>query len=507
MARLTPEQLALFSKMMKEKGIETPDIHTIAPRTTGAEAPLSFDQHRMWFMDHLEPGTSLYNDCVAVRLRGAEIDTDVFERALREVVARHEIMRTAFVAEDGNPVQRIQDTCEFALEVHDLRELEAGARLARCRKIETEQVRGAFDLHELPLFRCDLIRLADDEYVFAMTMHHIISDGVSYGIIYQELSALYPALQRGEPSPLPPLRVQFGDYAAWERAAFSGDEMDDLVDHWKEVLSGDLPTLRLPVDNPRTEDAKNNGALHRFRLSDGLYRDIGEYCKREGLTPYNVLLAGYFALLHRHSGQEDILLGTPSSNRTNVDTEKMIGFFIHTIVIRLGLAGNPTFRELVQRTRTASSDAFEHQDIPFERLVAAVVPDRKGARMPLIQAWFCHMNSIIPPLELPGSTCEYEVADTRNARFDLAMILDESGGGIEGWLEYDTDLFLPATIEALAAEYEALLRHALDHPDTTLSLLRDTLASASRQRRESERATRRGGRRPVRLGKLKRKRS
>lgn len=456
--------------MLEEKGFAG-RVSTIPRRPDSGRAALSHDQYRLWLTEQVEPGTALYNDCVAVRLRGGPLDVAVFDRALQEVVRRHEILRTTFEETGRGPIQVIHPGMQLPLQQEDLRGRPADERDRRLQRI-LEELQAPFDLTVLPLLRATLVRVSDDEHVFAVCTHHIISDGVSYGILYGELSALYPAFARGDSSPLPDLPVQFADVATWERERLRDQRLESLLEYWRRKLGGELPLLDVPTDRARGEAASHAGALHRFRIADPLFRAVREFCRREDATPFVTLLAAYAALLSGYARQDDILVGTPSSGRDRVELEGLIGFFIRTVIIRNDLSGNPTFRELLLRTRTTALEALAHQELPFERLVAAVRPPRVSGRPLLIRAWFCHMKGLIPALRLPGMTSSYEVADTKLSRFELSLILDESEDGIAGWFEYDTGLFMPSTVTEMEGRYQTLLRQAVEYPDTTLEALR-----------------------------------
>lgn len=482
MARPSPERLRLLAKLLQEKGIPA-STHQVIARRAGADAPLSFDQARLWFLDQLEPNTCLYNDCITVRLRGGSIDVARFERAFREVVRRHEILRTIFTSVKGEAVQRVLDAVvagDAGVRSVDLAGLDGPSRERELERILVEEVRAPFRLDRAPLYRATLIRLAENEHEFGLTMHHIISDGASYGVLYSELGQLYEAYGRGAPSPLSELAIQYGDYAAWERAGASEAAIARKLEYWGARFASPVPELRLPFSAPRRHPPRHHGAVHRFPFPSESFQRLQEFCRREQVTSYWVLLAAYFATLHRFTSQEDILVGIPSSRRGKQELEKLIGFFVRTALIRNDLAGNPSFRELLARTKKTALEAHEHEDAPFDRIVQTM---RKSGRLqdsPLIQAWFAHLRDMIPALELGGCTSSYRILDGRNARFDVCLILDESASGISAYVEYDADLFVPETIARISEQYLAVLRQVCGHPDTTLALLCETLAGSER---------------------------
>jgi len=480
MNRRSQDRLKLLKQRLAAKGVAGTKRQAI-PRWQGpGDPPLTFNQQRLWFLDRLEPGTSLYHDLVALRLTGAEIDLGAFRSAFDEVVRRHDSLRSYFVLVDSRPVQKFAPDLVIPIDFVDLRGSTEEERHRAVDERLLSDVRTPLDLGAPPLVRATLLRLSDTEYVFGLMLHHIVSDGASYGIVYAEMSQLYAAYSAGKPSPLVELPVQIGDYAAWERECLADDVLDRNMLYWKAKLGAPLPALTLPTDNPRSGAGRHRGAFHRFRLPDPLFRALCEFCRREQVTSYWVLITAYVAVLHRFSGQEDILLGTPSSCRNHPDLERLIGFFVRTVVIRNDLSGNPTFREMVVRARRTALEAAEHEEVPFDRVVQEVRPEAASMAMPLIQAWFTHMRDMIPPMQLPGIAATYQIVDPKNARFDLALVMDETRGGIEAYLEYDVDLFTPETVARFTERFLTLLRQAINHPDSSLSLMRQTLADKDR---------------------------
>ena len=475
MARLSPERLALLRKMLAEQGIEPRSGSAIPRRATSGPARVSFGQRRLWFEEQLEPGTSLYNDSLCVSITGGALDEDLFERSLQEVVARHEVLRTAFVSEGGQPLQLVQEHGRIPLRRFDLRACEPEQREREIERLLLEDVRGTFDLTAPPLVRGTLLRRADDAWEFALTMHHIVSDGVSYSILWRELGHCYAARLAGRQPALEPLPIQYADYAEWERARTSEERVREGVDFWAQALGKSRPEVALPLDFPRASVPRHRGAFHRFRFPEALLASLGEFCRREQLTSNWIFVAGYCALLHGYSGQLDLTIGMPSSTRTERELEDLIGFFVQTLLLRNDLGGDPTFRELVERTRARALDMSRWEDIPFDRIVQAIRPGR-GTAVPLIQAWIAPMKDLMPKLELAGMRTSYRIVDPKNARFDLCLILDETSEGIEAYFEYDVDLFRPATVRSMAERYLALLRQVVDHPATRLELLSRTLA-------------------------------
>lgn len=482
MARLTPEKLALLRKRMAQKGIERKRTGVVPRRDPGAgDAPLSNGQARLWFLDQFEPNSSLYNDSLALTIRAEEpdfqLDVDAFRRAFAEVIRRHEVLRTSFRNGPEGPVQHVHPPEEARLgeelpfvvrDLSDRPEEEARQELARQL---LEDVQTPFRLDRLPLLRALLARVTDREWVFGLPIHHIVSDGVSYDVIYRELASLYRAFKAGRPSPLEELPIQFADYAAWEHAQLDEAVIEEKLAFWKRYLGGDLPAIPWPA---KSATPKNRGAYHRFRFSEALYAALRRFCQENEVTSNWVLMAAYFVLLHTLGGQEDIRIGTPSSTRKHAELEGLVGFFVQTVLLRVDLSGNPSFREVLARTRETALEVSRVEDVPFDRVVRAVRPQRRNDEVPLIQAWIAPMKDLMEPPHIPGAQTSYEIVDGKIARFEFAIILDEARGGVTGFCEYDTDLFDPETAAALYTRFEEVLRQAVEHPDTTLKLFRAT---------------------------------
>ncbi len=478
MVRPTPKKLELLKRLLQEKGIQAAEAPAAIPaRGTDGDRPLSLGQERLWFLDQLEPDTSLYNDALVLTIRGVELDPALFRAALQEIVRRHSVLRATYHRGAAGPVQRVHEIARFGaelpFEVQDL-EGEADAR-ERSARLFLQDAQGPFALDRLPLLRARLVRVAPQEWRFGLAMHHIVSDGVSYGIVYRELGALLPALAAGKPSPLGELPLQFSDYARWERERMTAERLEEGLAFWKRTLAGPLPRLAWPA---RAATPRQRGAYHRFRFPDALYAALTDFCRREHVTSNWVLVAAYLAFLHVLTGQEDVRIGNPSSTRKHKDLENLVGFFVQTVILRVDLSGNPTFRELLARTRRTALEAARYEEVPLDRIVQALRSSRSEAEPPLIQAWIAPMKDLMPVLELPGATSSYEIVDGRSARFELALILDEARGGVSAFFEYDTDLFDPETIERFAERTMLILRRAVDHPETTLQLLRETVGTA-----------------------------
>lgn len=429
--------------------------------------PLSFAQQRLWLLHQIEPDPASYNMPMALVLEGA-LDRPALQATLDHLVERHESLRTTFTELHGQPMQVVQPVQPCPLPLEDLRSLSAAERSAAAQAAAEQEARTPFDLSkELPL-RARLLQLEEHRHVLLLTQHHIASDGWSMGVLMREISALYAAFLQKLPAPLPPLTVQYADYAQWQQAQLAGARLEAGLDWWRERLDG-VPELNLPLDLPRPSERSGRGGLLGVPLSPDLCARLDAWGRSENATRFMVLLATFFVLLQRYSGQDDFAVGTPIANRTRPEIESLIGFFANTLVLRAELEGDPSFRELVDRVRQSAQGAFAHQEIPFEKLVEAL--DAAGGldRTPLFQVLFVLQNSPGEPLKLPGLHYAPLVADTATAKFDLTLSVIPDGQGLHALFEYSTDLFLPDTIETLAGHYAALLSHLLAQPDAPIS--------------------------------------
>jgi amino acid adenylation domain-containing protein len=432
--------------------------------------PLSFSQQRLWFLDRFEPGSPFYNIPSAVRLTG-ELDVAALERSLREIVRRHETLRTTFREAGGEPAQVIDPDLSLELPVVDLGGLPAAEREAEALRLAREEAQRPFDMARGPLLRATLLKLAPQEHVVLLVMHHVVSDGWSMGVFYRELAALYQGFAGGGPAPLPELPVQYADYAAWQRDWLRGEVLERQLAYWKERLAGAPAALEMPTDRPRPPVQTVRGATEPFLISGPLLARLKALCQREGCTLYMALLAAFQTLLHRYSGQEDVCVGSPVAGRTRPELEGLIGFFVNTLVLRGDLSGDPTFRELLGRAREVCLGAYAHQDLPFELLVEALQPQRDLSRTPLFQVMFILQNTPLPSLDLPGLSLSPLEADSGTAKFDLLLALAETEQGLAGNLEYNTDLFEAATARRLLGHFRNLLEAAVADPARRLSEL------------------------------------
>jgi amino acid adenylation domain-containing protein len=462
-----------------------PEIPPIVRVPRNRPLPLSFAQQRLWVLDRIEPQNSLYNIPRAIRLKG-NLNQRALADSLQEIVRRHESQRTTFkTAEDGQPAQIIADSLALAVPVVDLSAKPPEERESDAREIAAREARTPFDLERGPLLRTTLLKLAGDDHVLLLTMHHIVSDAWSAAVFMEELGALYDAYSNGQPSPVPELSLQYADYAVWQRAFLQGKVLENQLNYWREHLKGAPPLVELPTDRARPAVRKFDGAHERIALTRRVTDGVKAFSHEQGVTPFMTMLAAFKALLARYSGQEHIVLGTDIANRTTPETERMIGFFINLLPLHTDLSGDPSFREIVARVREVALGAYAHQDIPFDKLVEDLQPERSLSHNPIVQALFVMQN--IPPQrrELRGLELASFPMPVTRSKFDVAVFISESSDGlVANWL-YSTELFERATVLRMAARFENLLGHGLSNPDARLSEL-ELLSEEEKRRREKE---------------------
>jgi natural product biosynthesis luciferase-like monooxygenase protein len=471
-AALSPERQEAVARRLRGEAPAAPAAAAaIPPRPERGWAPLSFAQERLWFLDELEPGNPAFNENVVLRLRG-ELRPGALERALAELVRRHESLRTSVVTVDGRPRQVIHELPDFAPRRASLLDVAPAEREAELGRLAGEEARAPFDLSRAPLFRATLFELGPADHALVLCNHHIVSDGWSRAVLVRELVALYEAFARGEPPRLPAPPIQYGDYATWQRLPAQAERADRHLAYWRDQLKAPLATLGLPADNPRPPVATYRGGVVHFGLPPALGAAVEQASRREGATPFMVLLAAFVALLHRHAGQADVVVGSAASNRDRPETEGVVGLFVNSLVLRADLAGDPPFVELLARVKKAALGAYAHAELPFERLVEELKPPRDPSRAPLYQVMFTLQNVAPPRVELGGLAVEVGRADAGTSRLDLTLeLVPDVEGALRGQLEYNADLFERATVERLAARYATLLEAALDRPDAPVSRL------------------------------------
>ncbi|HEY9749091.1 MAG TPA: amino acid adenylation domain-containing protein [Allocoleopsis sp.] len=463
--------------------------------------PTSFAQQRLWFLEQLIPNTCLYNVPTVFRLTGL-LDVTALEQSFQELVCRHEILRTTFVEIAGEPAQAIAPHLDMPLPIIDLQHCPVAERAVEAQQVIRTEMQRPFNLAQGPLIRLMLFRLATTEHILLISLHHIIFDEWSSGVLIRELGALYGAWSAGQPSPLPELPIQYADFAHWQRQWLQGEILEAQLAYWRQQLR-DVPVLNLPIDDVAQSSGERHpaktpsyrGALHQVELTQDLAIALNALSQEAGTTLFMTLLAAFQTLLYRYTGQTDIPIGSPIANRNRSELENLIGFFANSLVLRGDLAGNPTFKELLERSRQMTLAAYAHQDVPFEKLVEELQPSRNLSRNPLFQVVFALQNAPMTQLELPGLTLDAIEFDTRNSRFDLELYLWECGenfrslwgqgwqnsAGFRGVVVYNTDLFQPETIARLMRSLQTLLEAIVANPNQRLADLPVLTATERRQ--------------------------
>ena len=406
----------------------------------------------------------------AVRLLGS-LEVAALERSLNEIVARHEALRTSFPLLKGQPIQSIHPHVHLEIPILDVSALPEEQRAVVIQQIIQEEVGSTFDLARGPLLRVRLLRVASQEHILLLAMHHSVSDGWSKGVLFHELSTLYQAFVQDRPSPLAPLPVQYTDFTLWQRESLQGERLAAQLAYWQEQLAGAPMVLSFPIDRPRPAVMTYRGARQAFTLSRSLTASLNALSQQEGVTLFMTLLAAWQVLLWRYSGQDDLLVGTPIANRTHEQLEGLIGCFVNTLVLRCDLSGDPGFKQLLERVREMTLQAYAHQDLPFEQLVEALQPQRDLSHAPVIQYMFVLQNAPVEKLHLPGLRLEPLEIEQETARFELMLTLLETTQGLQAVLEYNTALFEATTIAHIAEYYEQLLQNIVVAPEQSISRL------------------------------------
>jgi amino acid adenylation domain-containing protein/non-ribosomal peptide synthase protein (TIGR01720 family) len=493
---LSDEKRELLELLLKDQGVELsdsmilPQKRVASPDGSGFRMPLSFAQERLWFLDQLEPQSILYNLPTAVRLEG-ELDIQALLHAIEEIIRRHEILRTVFGSEDGEPYQLIKPELKLEIPFIDLQPRAEAANPAQRRsvleaeiqRLAIEDANTAFNLACGPLLRVKILRLAETEHAILLNVHHIIADGWSVDVLLFELSILYQAFSTrsiatgtftAQNSPLPKMTLQYADYAVWQRKWLQGKVIEKQLAYWIEKLSGCSGVLDLPVRRKRGqagEAQSSAGRSFRFSLDSNLAKRLHEFAQANGVTMFMMLLAAFQALLYRYSGQEDLCIGVPVTNRTRAEIEGLIGFIVNTVVLRADFSGDPTFDQFLKQVRETTLEAFANQELPFEVLVEKLEIERNMERSPLFQALFSMQNVPIQASQLPGITMSSIPVDSGIAKFELSLIMLEDAGQLSGVLEYTTALFDLEMIERMAIHFKILLEGIVSNPHRSLARL------------------------------------
>jgi amino acid adenylation domain-containing protein len=466
----TVAELAGWIEAAQREGAQS-DETRIEPTPRVGPVPLSFSQEALWFLDQLAPGQPTFNVHAAVRITGP-LDHGALERGLNALVRRHESLRTSFVAIGGTPHQVIAPEFPIPLETVNLSALPEEDREAEAKELAIDESRRPFDLLRGPLVRVTLLRLGETEHVALITMHHLITDGWSFGLAATELAAMYQADRKALPSPLAELRIQYADFARWQREQLEVGGWAASIEYWRRRLSG-VPPLELPVDRPRPPIRSARGSMIPLSLSPEASESVRAFSRREGVTPFMTLLAAFQLVLGRWSGQDDFAVGSPMANRSRPDIQPLIGYFINMVALRADLAGDPTVRGFLTRVRDTSVEALEHQEIPLEVLIPAIGQGRDASRSPLFQVMFVLQNIAMPelgPLDVALSLFDTDHG-TGTAKFDLALGFGDTPEGFIGSVEFNTDLFETATIERFARHYLRLIEGLIADPGRRLSEL------------------------------------
>jgi non-ribosomal peptide synthetase component F len=440
--------------------------------------PLSFAQERLWFLDQLEPETAIYNVPVALRLTGS-LNLAVLEETLTEIVRRHESLRTSFPQANSQPYQQINEATEVKVPVLDLSGF--ADREGRAREIVAAEARQPFDLSNGPLFRARLVQLEPEEYLLMFTMHHIISDGWSVGVLVREVTSLYQAFIKGETSPLRELSIQYADFSIWQREYLAGKVADDELTYWKTQLAGAPPLLELPTDRPRPAIQTYSGARHSFMLSSEASEELKALGRRESVTLFMLLLASFKVLLYYYTKQTDIVVGADIANRNRGVTENLIGFFVNMLVTRTQLSRDLGFQDLLANVRETALEAFAHQETPFEKIVEELQPVRDIGYNPLFQVAFVLQNVPRYALELDGLTITLLEREFEVAKFDLLLDVMEFADGLSVSFVYNTDLWNDSSIRHMSDLFSALLREIVSRPQATVDELAEFLTDLDRQ--------------------------
>nr|UBH04475.1 NosC [Desmonostoc muscorum CCALA 125] len=468
-ARSTVAELAQSIRQLQQQDLEL-STPFIAQRAENAEIPLSYAQQRLWFLDQFEPNSASYNIPLALRLVGT-LNQFALEQSLHEIIARHEGLRTNFVTVNGQATQIIQTQTNWTVSVVSLKHLSTNEQEIATQQLAQQQAIQPFDLTNQALVKATLLVLSETEHILLVCMHHIVSDGWSMGVFFQELAALYNAYSQAQPSPLTPLPIQYADFAIWQRQWLQGGVLQSQLSYWQQQLKDAPALLSLPTDRPRPAIQTFAGAHQEFALSQKLTQGLIQLSQKQGCTLFMTLLAAYDTLLYRYTGVADILVGSPIANRDRSETEGLIGFFVNTLVMRTDLSGNPSFSELLTRVREMAMQAYTYQNLPFEMLVEALQPQRDLSHTPLFQVMFALQNVPLSGVELAGLSVTPLMPESTIAKFDLTLLMENTADGLVGVWEYSTDLFDGSTIERMSGHFVTLLESIVANPEQQISQL------------------------------------
>ncbi|MFN6569720.1 amino acid adenylation domain-containing protein [Dendronalium sp. ChiSLP03b] len=447
--------------LLQEKNAATDTDLPLIKADRPQNLPLSFAQERLWLLNQLEPDSPFYNEQTAIKLQG-QLNVVALDQSLNAIIARHEVLRTNFRTINEQPVQVIADSLTLSVPVVDLTDLPESERAIACQQLATTEATRPFDLANSPLIRACVVKLTELEHAFVLTVHHIVVDGWSTGILMRELATIYSALCKNLSPKLPELPIQYADFALWQRqwlqvGANGRSPLQIQIDYWKQQLKNAPTLLGLPTDRPRPAIQTYRGAVQYIELSNELSQAIANFSRQEGATLFMTLFAAYVTLLYRYTGSDDIVVGTPIANRDRLELEGLIGFFVNTLVLRTDLSDNPSFQQLLSRVRQVTLQAYAHPDLPFEELVKALQPQRDLSHTPLFQVMFVLQNAPISEVELAGLTISSLPVEGATAKFDLTLSMQNTATGLVGMWQYNADLFDAGTIERMSGHFQTLL--------------------------------------------------
>ncbi|OSX98878.1 non-ribosomal peptide synthetase [Bacillus mycoides] len=446
------------------------EIPPLMPMERGETIPLSYAQQRLWFIDQFTPNSALYNMPMVCRLTGSWLP-EALEKGWNQLIERHESLRTVFHEVNGQPVQQIEPYAFRSIPKTDLTMLSPEDREEEVKRLIQQETEVPFDLTEGPLIRTSILQVGEEEWILLCTLHHIISDGWSMGVLLEEWMAFYEKATDGKIAELEPLPVQYADFAQWQKGWLKAEVLDQQLQYWREELSGELPVLQLPMDRPRPAIQTHHGSTYTLVLPSTLHDKLNEFSRQEGATLFMTLLAAYQSFLSRYTGQEDILVGSPIANRNYREIEGLIGFFVNTLVYRANLSGRPTFQDVLSQVRQKALKAYEYQDIPFEKIVEVVQPERSTSHSPIFQTMFILQNMKQEFPVLSGRSIEMIESHSPIAKFDLSVMVAETEEGLLFTFEYNKDLFNATTIERMAGHFEKWLHEVSHYPQNPLHSL------------------------------------
>ncbi|MHC5744028.1 MAG: amino acid adenylation domain-containing protein [Nostoc sp.] len=460
------ELILLLHKKNADTDTDFPLIKAERPQNL----PLSFAQERLWLLNQLEPDNPSYNEQAALKLHG-KLNVVALEQSLNKIIDRHEALRTNFRTINEQPVQIITDSLNLNVPIVDLTELPASEREIACQQLATTEANQPFDLTSSPLIRASVVKLTEVEYALVLTIHHIVVDGWSIGVLMRELATIYSAICNNLSPELPELPIQYADFAIWQRQWLQSEVLQTQLDYWKQLLKNAPTLLELPTDRPRPAIQTFRGEIQYGKFSVELSEAIANFTRQEGATLFMTLFAAYVTLLYRYTDSDDIVVGTPIANRDRLELEGLIGFFVNTLVLRTDLSGNPSFQQLLSRVRQLTLQAYAHPDLPFEELVKALQPQRDLSHTPLFQVMFVFQNAPVSEVELAGLTISSLPAQSATAKFDLTLSMQNTATGLVSVWEYNADLFDASTIERMRGHFQTLLEGIVANPQEQISQL------------------------------------